>query len=409
VSYFKLNTIYTVIDIGTTKICTIIAQKNSENGFEILGIGISNSEGLSGGMVNDIDKTVKSIKKSMQEAQTMANFEPDSAYIGISGSHIKSYFSHAMVPIKTGIIRQETIEEAILSCKSIVLQDDQEILHIVPVNYMVDSISNIQNPLGMHGVRLEIVSHIITANTNAMQDLVYCCSLAGIKVQNIVLEPIASGNAILNENEKELGALLVDIGGGTSDLALYKKGNLNYTEIFPVAGRVFTNDLAVCLRISYSEAERIKKEFGIFDNDEFNNKIIIKNIDGINISEIEKSLINDILYARAIELINDISNVIKLNGSIYSIPSGIILTGGGALLKGLKEITEKTVGIPVRIGVPNINFSYKGELEHPSYATAYGLLIYAIEEDKIKSNLAEGSIASKLFWKVRSWVNKFFK
>jgi cell division protein FtsA len=408
-SYFNLNTIYTVIDIGTTKICTIIAQKKSENDFEILGIGISNSEGCSGGMVNDIDKTVKSIKKSMQEAQAMANFEPDSAYIGISGSHIKSYFSHAMVPIKTGIIRQETIDEAILSCKSIILHEDQEILHIVPVNYMVDSLTNIQNPLGMHGVRLEVISHIITANTNAMQDLVYCCSLVGIKIQNIVLEPIASGNAILNENEKELGALLVDIGGGTSDLALYKKGNLNYTEIFPISGRVFTNDLAVCLRISYSEAERIKKEFGIFDNDEFNSTVIVNNIDELTTSEIEKNLINDILYARAIELINDINNVIKFNGSGYSIPSGIILTGGGALLKGLKEITEKVIGIPVRIGIPKVKHSYNGELEHPSYATSYGLLLYAIEEDRLKSNLLEGSITSKLFWKVRSWVNKFFK
>jgi len=405
-SYFGLENIYAVIDIGTTKICVIISKVLECGKVEILGIGISPSEGLSKGMVVDVSLASNSINKAFNEAKQICNFEIENVTIGISGNHIKSYYSQGMASVKHGLIRQETIDEALNASKAISLPFDKEVLHVLPISYIIDGMTEVRNPLGMHGMRLEVTSHIITANLNAINDLIFCCSSIGLKVDNIVLEPIASAYAILNEQEKEFGALLVDIGGGTSDVAFYQKGALNYTEIILIAGKTFTNDLSICLRTSYNEAERIKKDYGI-NFDTLNNDFIsILSIDEKSNIEIPASFITDILYARANELAEIINEGTSKYNKIYNLPSGIVLTGGGALLKGLPEVINSITGIPTRIGIPVIESSYKGDLENPSFATAYGLLLYAIENEKNKDELIRESAINKMFWKMKSWINK---
>jgi cell division protein FtsA len=407
--YFDFSVPYTVIDVGTTKICVIIAKKLDENNFEILGIGIVQSNGLAKGMVCDIGIASRSIKQAISEAQTMAGFEPEAAYIGISGNHIKSYYSQGMVQIKKGNITQEMADEAVSSSKAIPLPEEQQILHVLPLNYTIDGIASVQNPVGMHGIRLEVSSHIITANVNAIKDLIYCCSLAGIKTQEVVLEPIASGESVLNEEEKRLGALLIDIGGGTSDVALYQNGALLYTEIISIAGNIFTNDLSVCLKTSKDEAERIKKIYGIFNDNIEEKEIEIELVNGDHKVIIPVEIINEISLSRGIELIEFVRKIINHYSPFYQIPSGIILTGGGSLLHGLPELFQEYLKISTRIGIPKVYQSYKGNLENPSFATAYGLLLYAIKNSGLNnSDSSFGFSITGLVKNIKKYVGNVF-
>ena len=408
--YFNFNTIYTVIDIGTTKICVIIAQKLSDEKIDILGVGITPSEGLAQGVVVEVGATAACIKKALNEAKIMAGIDPEGAYIGISGNHIKSYYSQGMAQIKGEFITEETIKEALSASSAIPLSEDEKLIHVIPISYTIDGIANVQNPLGMHGMRLEISSHIITANINSMKDLIYACSLANIKTQDIVLEPVASGEAILNEEEKRLGALLVDIGGGTSDLALYKKNSLLYTEIIPIAGNIFTNDLSICLKTPFKEAERIKHEIKIYEENTINDYISILSLDGKEKQEISIDFAKEVIYSRAIELSFIIKDIISKYEPIYSIPSGIILTGGGSLLNGLSKTMQNLLNVQTRIGLPSINDSYKTILEHPIFATSYGLLIYAIKNEKNELFLNEkDSSFFKILKKIKNFIGNFVK
>jgi cell division protein FtsA len=408
--YFSFNKIYTVIDIGTTKICTIIAQKIEDKQVDILGVGIAPSNGLRGGMVVNIGEAAASIKQSIQEAKIMSSYDPESAYVGISGSHIRSYYSKGVSQIRHGIVDFDTIEEATASSKAIPLQENQQLLHTITTKYIIDKSITVKNPLGMHGVRLEVESHIITSNASSIKDLVHCCSLAGIKTQDIILEPIASAESILNDNEKALGVLLVDIGGGTSDIAFYNNGSLLYTEIIPIAGNVFTNDLAICLKTSRDEAEELKKTYGIINIDESEEEtedlIQIYGVDGENKKTVKVSLIQDILESRSVELISLIKTAIDKYEYSYNIPSGIVFTGGGSLLKGINIVSKGITGIHSRIGIPKINATYKNALEHPSFATSYGLLLYAVKNNNSELQHRKSFSIARFFSKMKTSLGK---
>jgi cell division protein FtsA len=379
--YFRMNPIYSIIDIGTTKIIFIIAEKNTAEEIIILGIGSSPSHGLEKGMVSDIKKTTQSIQLAMEEAIAQAGIEPEYVTIGISGHHIKSYFSEGMVSINSEGITEKTVREAIAASQSIVLPEDEKIIHAIPISYLIDGYDNIKNPIGRHGVRLEVITHIITANKNAIEDLVSCCKKIGLKIKDITLEPIASSEAVLNEEEKWFGALVIDIGGGTSDIAFYQKNTIKSIQILDIAGVLFTNDLSICLNCSKNDAEKLKKEYGISKKNNHQNKnISITSLDGKNENHIDPLLIGDILFARAEELILEVSKVIKQFDFSYEIPSGIILTGGGSLLKGLPEMFSKYTAMRCRIGIPLIGEKYS-LLQSPTYSTACGLLHYAITND----------------------------
>lgn len=406
-SYINFNRIHTVIDIGTTKICTIIAEESKEEGrLTILGIGITPSHGLSKGVVVDIAKTVDSIKKSLEEASLLARYKPESAVIGASGSHIYSLYSQGMVSVKDHIITESTMLKVLETAEAITLSEDQKILHSIPLHYIIDGLTTVKNPLGMHAVRLEVEAHLISGNIASIQNLINSCKEAGCEVSDVVLEPLASAEAILNQDEKELGAIIVDIGGGTADVAFYLNGSVFFTHILSIAGNIFTQDIAIVLETNYKEAERLKKEHGA-SFEEADKKIVIEAIDGCK-KEISLNMVYMILEARAIELGEQIKEIINIHKINMNMPSGIILTGGGSLLKKLDKIIEEITGIKTRIAVPFIDSELKKGLDHPSYATAYGLLKYIILKQQKKLSQLNGNLFNRIFSRMRLWVGDMF-
>lgn len=402
-NYFSINPVYTVLDIGTTKIFAIIAEKTQE-GIKILGIGNAPSYGLEKGVVKDIELTTKSIKEAIEEAQSQAHVFVESVSVGISGSHIKSYFSQGMSSINQSGITEKIIYEATLAAQSISLPDDEKIIHAVPVDYTIDGIHHIKNPLNMHGFRLEVTTHIMTANKHAIANITEACKQAQLKITELVLEPIASAEAVLNEEEQEIGTLLVDIGGGTSDIALYKNGNLEYVHILNIAGTTFTKDLSICLNIGRDQAEIIKKKYGILaeKNEE---EIVATALDGISELYFPKTLAQQILIARAEEFIFHLNNALDKHQGRMCIPGGIVLTGGGSLLLGLSEMIARYTGLRCRVGIPRINQEEKYSImKHPSFATAYGLLLHRISQDK---RFNQQNQNNTFIQKFKTFVNKF--
>jgi cell division protein FtsA len=399
------------IDIGTTKICTLIAQRLDNNTIDILGIGQAPSTGLQKGVVVDITPTVHAIKTSIQEAELMAGVTVESAHIGISGSHISSHTSSGMIAIKHQEVTPQEVQAVLNAAQAIPLSDGHQILHVIPQLFTIDGNQKVQDPIGMFGVRLEAQVHIITGATGSVQNLVRCCQLAGIKVQDIILEPIASAHAVLSPDEQELGVAMLDIGGGTSDFVVYQKGSIKYSKIFSIAGTVFTNDIAVCLQTSIKDAERVKKEFGIAHPQSMinNNPISVTTVHGLETKYITPSDLLMVLEPRAQELMELIHREIHTNNLIPLTTSGLVITGGGSLLNGLDVIARSTLGMPVRIGRPHIPYAFKTALESPIYATGYGLLVYVAQRfHKIQLHTMSGTLSQRLWYRMRSWVGDLF-
>ncbi len=257
------NRLLTSIDVGTTKICVLIAQHLDGDQVEILGIGKAPSDGLRKGVVVDIAKTIRSIRLAVQEAELMAGVKIEFAAVGISGAHITTCNSHGVVPIKRGDITQQDIDSALAAAQAISILNGQQILHVLPQYFVIDGTERVHDPLGMHGVRLEVQAHIILGATASVQNLVKCCEAAGVKVDDIILEQLASGQAVLSSDERQLGVGVLDIGGGTSDLAIYQDGSIRHTKVIPIAGNHFTHDLAIGLRTTIEDAERVKVQYGL--------------------------------------------------------------------------------------------------------------------------------------------------
>lgn len=401
--------VYVAIDIGTTKICVLVGRKIAEGSIEIIGIGKAPSQGVTKGIVVDIASVVQSIRLAVKEAELMAGCKIESAYIGISGAHIKSSLSHGMVPIKRGYVRQSDVLHVLSAAKAVPLQADQQILHALPQFYTINNDTKVKDPVGMYGVRLEAHVNIITGAVASVQNLAKCCQLAGVTVDDIVLEPLASALAVLSEDECNLGVAVLDIGGGTADLSLYHNGTLRYAWVVPVAGTHFTHDLAVCLRTTLKEAERIKTMYGVVDS-EFENAIVeIEAVHGEEKQQVAVSEISNILAARGYELISLVKQELQERELFPFITTGLVLTGGGALLKGMKEIAQELLQVPVRIGRPRLSSFYKETLDSPMYATAYGLMLYAVRKSgKDSLNSLEGPLVSRVFWRMKSWVYDFF-
>jgi cell division protein FtsA len=399
------------IDVGTTKICVLIAQKITDDQCEIIGIGKSPSIGLAKGVIVDVSPAIKSIKAAIQEAELMAGYKIESASIGISGAHIKAHNSTGMVPIKHGDIRHTDIERVIAAARSIPLAEGEQILHTMPQLFTIDGTQTVRDPLGMHGVRLEAQVHIITGSVTSVQNLVRCCEAAGVKVKDIILEPIASAEAVLSQDERELGVGILDIGGGTADFAVYQKSVIRHTRILPIAGNLFTNDIALCMRTTRSEAERVKKEYGIINvQNQYNEQYFeLLTVDGESKQAITIQELSHIITPRAQELILLVHHEIQKYRLSQFMPSGLVLTGGGSQLIGLVDLAEAIINQPSRIGKPRVPVNFKRELDNPIYATGYGLLIHSLKQDQ-KKHLAElsGPLVSRVFWKMKSWIADFF-
>src|SRR5579872_938462 len=402
--------ILTAIDVGTTKICVLIAKRIGDQ-IEIIGIGKSPSHGLQKGVVVDVAKTINSISVAVKEAEMMAGFPVESAIIGVSGGHISSVNSTGIVPIKHGQIRQTDVDAVLEAAKAIAISEDRQILHILPQYFTINGQDRVQDPIGMHAVRLEVQAHIIMGAVSSVQNLVNCCQSAGVTVNDIILEQLASADAVLSEDERELGVGVVDIGGGTSDVAFYKNGSVRHTQVVAVAGNHVTNDIAIGLRIMKHEAERVKKRYGFAISSliETEELVEVEMMHGEDRQVIRLSDLVLIIESRMRELFTLIKEDIVQHSLYQYMTNGIVLTGGGSLLTGARELAEEIFDCPVRIGKPRVLFDLVETLQSPLYATGYGLLVHVLQRDKkVKRHMKEEPLTRRVFERMKSWVSDFF-
>ena len=372
------------IDIGTTKICVIIATTDANGNLEIVGIGQHPSHGLKKGVVVNIGITVDSIKKAVKQADEMAAVKIETACVGISGGHIRSFNSTGVVAIKGREVKQSDIDRVIEAAKAVAIPKDQEIIHVLPQYFRIDGQDFVLDSLGMYGVRLEAQVHIITGSVASAQNIIKSCELSGIQVSDIVLEQLASANAVLTPYEKELGAGILDIGGGTSDFAIYKDGRIRHSKVIPIAGTLFTSDLAIGLGIPTEKAEEIKKMYGSISPEKLvsleNNYMEIDlGFEG-GLKTIQLSDAGNILKFRAEEVMDMLIEELLEYRVKTLMPAGLVLTGGGGLLDGLRELAQERLEMPVRVGSPQSKDRYilPDALKSPAYSTSYGLMLYAI-------------------------------
>src|SRR5512137_1459933 len=354
-------------DIGTRKVVAIIGEITEERKIEIIGIGTADSHGLRKGVVVDLEATTTAIKKAQEEAELMAGVEIDSAFFGISGSHIKSFNSRGVVAVsgKNREISREDVRRVVDQSKAIPIPPDRDTIHIIPQEFIVDDQDGIKDPVGMSGIKLEVLVHIVTAALTSLQNLRSCVERAGIGIEEIVLNQIAAAQAILTQDERELGVGLIDIGAGTTEVAIYERGSLWYTSTIPIGGDNFTNDIAVGLRTPIPEAERIKKKFGCIAGPP------VEDQETIEVPSVGKGR-----QPRAEEIFRLVDSDIKRMGYDKSLNSGIVLTGGTALLEGLEEVAEEIFDLPVRRGDPSGVGGLVDRVSTPDFATAVGLILH---------------------------------
>jgi cell division protein FtsA len=396
-------------DIGTKKIAAIIGEITEEKKIEIIGIGTSESRGLRKGVVVNLEATVDAIKKAQEEAELMAGVGIDSAFIGISGAHIKSFNSRGVIAVsgRNKEISREDINRVIDQSKAVSFPPDREIIHIIPQEFVVDEQDGIKDPLGMSGIKLEVNVHIVTAGITSVQNLKTCVSRAGIEIEEIVLNQIATSQAVLTHDEMELGAGLIDIGGGTTEIAIFERGSLWYTSVIPIGGDNFTNDIAVGLRTPIPDAEKIKKKFGCVSSplSEDEETIEVPPVGrGKKPRILSRQLLSDIIQPRAEEIFRLIDNETKRMGYEKSLNSGVVLTGGTALLDGLEEVAEEIFDLPVRRGEPMGIGGLVDRVSTPDFSTAVGLILYGYNQWKSKGVTKE---RKQGFWvKMKEWLKE---
>ncbi len=366
------------LDIGTTKVCAVVAEVDGSDEITILGAGTVACRGLRKGIVANIDWTVRSIREAIESAQTMAGVEIRTIYAGIGGSHVRSSASDGVAAIAGGEVTQSDVERVLEGARAIPVDADRQILHVLPREYMVDSQDGIRDPIGMAGVRLGVKVNLVTAATSCAQNVVRCAERGGLTVADVVLQPLASAEAVLSDDEKEIGVAVVDIGGGTTDILLYVDGGIAHTSVIPVGGNNITSDIAAGLRTPMAEADRLKRLSGcalgrmVADDEE----IEVPGVGGHAPRKTARRVLSDIIEPRVEEMFAVVRKRIEDTGLLEQLSAGVVLTGGAVLLQGMPEFAEEILGMPVRIGMPT---GIKGitQLVHgPEYATGVGLVKY---------------------------------
>ncbi len=400
------------LDIGTTKICCIIAEITPQGEIEIIGLGQSPSRGLRKGVVVNIDGTVESIRSAVEEAELMAGTEIDSVFVGIAGGHIKSMNSHGIIAVKHKEINHHDIDRVIEAAKAIAIPLDREVIHVLPQEYIVDNQDGIKTPLGMAGIRLEAKVHIVTAAVTSAQNIVKCVNKAGLGVQDIVLEQLASSEAALSNDEKELGVALIDIGGGTSDLAIFYQGAIKHTAVLAIAGAQVTNDIAIGLRTPNAEAEKIKHAHGCAYSGliKHDDTIEISTVGGRSTLKVSRQILSEIIEARIREMFEMLNHEIQTSGFQDNISSGIVITGGSACVEGMADLAEEVFQVPVRIGTPMGLGGLVDVVTSPIYATSTGLIHYGEKSYKAGRNmdLQGRNLFEKIFSRMKGWTEEFF-
>ena len=370
------------LDIGTSKIVVLVGEITNDKKVEVIGIGQHASNGLKKGVVVNIEATVQSIQRAVEEAELMAGCEIHSAFTGIAGSHIRSLNSHGIVAIQDNEVTPYDVERVIDAARAVAIPADQKILHILPQDFIIDNQDGIKEPIGMSGVRLEAKVHLITGAVSAAQNIVKCVKRCGLEVSDIILEQLASSYSVLTEDEKELGVCLIDIGGGTTDLAVFVNGSIRHTAVIPIAGNQVTNDIAVALRTPTQYAEKLKLQYGCAQTKLADNKqpIEVRSPGDRQGKQSSVRALAEVIEARYEELFSLVAAELRRSGLEDAVAAGAVITGGGAQITGLAPLAEQTLNMPVRIGRPVDVLGMGEQLNSPVYSTSVGLLIYGLNQ-----------------------------
>jgi len=393
------------LDVGTSKMAAIVAEALEDGGLDIIGIGVAEAQGIRRGVVVNLEAAVESIKKALEEAELTAGVEIDSVHLGLSGAHLKAFNSRGVVAVagKNREITHEDVRRAIDAAKGVALPAGREILHVLPQDFVVDEQDGIGAPIGMTGTRLEVNVHVVTGSASSTQNIVACVNRAGVAVVDTVIEQLAASESVLTADERELGVALVDIGGGTTDLAIFERGSLWHTGVVTMGGDHFTNDIAVGLRTPIPDAEKTKRRFGcalssLVDEDE---TIEVASVGGRQPRVMSRRILSEILQPRAEEILHALWDEIRRAGYERSLHSGLVLCGGGALLDGMAEIAEQIFDLPIRRGCPVDVGGLTDHVNSPSFATGVGLVRYAHRnqlqvQDRMIGVGAFGGLAGRL-------------
>lgn len=399
------------LDVGTTKIVALVGEVSSEGHVEIIGIGTHPSHGLKRGVVVNIEATVQSIQRAIEEAELMAGCEINSAYTGIAGSHVRGLNSHGMVAIRDKEVLNADVERVIDAAKAVAIPADQRILHILPQEYAIDNQEGIREPVGMAGVRLEAKVHIVTSAVSAAQNVVKCVQKCGLQVDDVILEQLASSYAVLSDDEKELGVCLIDIGGGTTDIAVFTSGAIRHTAVIPIAGDQVTNDIAVALRTPTKYAEQIKVKFGsvLPTHADLNEVIEVPSVATRPPRQLSSKVLSEVINARYEELFSLVITELRRVGLYDSIAAGIVLTGGASQVAGAADLAESIFHMPVRIGMPQHVKGLTDVLDSPTYATSVGLVLYGYRQQYEGSPELIVRGGMKGIWsKIKTWFEGNF-
>lgn len=396
------------LDIGTSKVAAIVGEVNENGEVEVIGIGTTPSRGLKKGVVINLESTVSSIQRAVEEAELMAGCEITSVYAGIAGSHIKSLNSHGIVAIKNKEVSQYDIGRVIDSARAVAIPADQKILHILPQEFVIDMQEGIKEPIGMSGIRLEAKVHMVTGSVSAAQNIIKCIRRCDLDVDDIVLEQLASCSSVLTEDEKELGVCLIDIGGGTTDIAIFSQGAIKHTAVIPIAGDQVTNDVAVALRTPTLSAEHIKRTYGcaltqLADADEM---IEVSSIGDRPPRQISKQNLAEIIEPRYEELMLLVQAELRRSGYEGLIAAGIILTGGSSKVEGLIDLAEEIFHMPVRLGIPQHVSGLTDVVENPVHSTGVGLLLYGRDHLMSGEHLSEAG--DGIIARMKAWFQRNF-
>jgi cell division protein FtsA len=408
----KGNELVVGLDIGTTKICAIVGEVQSAGSVDIVGIGTSPSRGLRKGVVINIETTVNSIKRAVEEAEMMAGCEIKSVYVGIAGGHVKGINSHGIVAVKEKEVRQNDIRRVIDAARAVVIPLDREVIHILPQEFIIDNQDGIKEPLGMSGVRLEAKVHLVTGACSSAQNLIKCANKTGLDVADLVLQPLASSLAVLNEDEKDLGVALIDIGGGTTDIAIFSNGSIVHTAVLSLGGNQITNDIALGLRTPAPEAESLKIRSGcamasLVDKDE---TIEVPSVGGRCARSLSRQILCEIIEPRVEEIFSLVKREIQRSGYEDLLASGAVITGGSTIMEGMPELAEDVLGMPVRRGVPDKVNGLVDVVRSPIFATGVGLVQYgrANLDSRFFPIRPDKNLYQRIKQRMKGWMHDFF-
>jgi len=402
------NDIIVGLDIGTTKISAVVGEVG-QGDINIIGIGTHPSVGLRKGVVVNVEATVESIKKAVEEAELMAGCEISSVYAGIAGGHITGFNSHGITAIKGQEVTQQDIDRVIEAARAVAIPMDRELIHVLPQEYIVDNQGGIDNPIGMTGVRLEAKIHIVTGAVTSAHNIVKCANRAGLDVCDIVLESLASGDAVLTDEEKDLGTALIDLGGGSSDLAIFSGKNIQHTFVLSLGGHNLTNDIAIGLRAPIAEAEKIKLKYGtaLAGKIKGDENIEIPGMGGRPPRRLPRQILGEIIEPRVEEIFSLIKREIYRAGVENLMPSGVVITGGSALLDGITDVAESVFHLPARLGRPQGISGLVDVVSNPMHATGVGLLLYgAKNHNPEKFRIRDSNIFSRLILRMKKWFKE---